>query len=150
MGQIQVTKEIVIIMITVIFLAANSLMDICKKKISLLLVSVYILTWIFLLVPELVREGLLFNRLISGLLPGVLLCAIGIVSRGALGLGDGILVMPVGLYLGIKTTGIMVICAFFLAFIWGILLLCFGRRKKEYAFPFAPFLFIGLFLALFL
>ncbi len=150
MEQIQVTKEIVIIMITVIFLAANSLIDICKKKISLLLVIVYILTWMFLLAPELAREEQFFNRLISGLLPGLVLYAIGIVSRGALGLGDGMLVMPVGLYLGIKTTAIMVICAFFLAFIWGMLLLCFGRRKKEYAFPFAPFLFIGLFPALFL
>lgn len=129
--------------ITLMYLGINSILDFYKKRISLLLAGGYTVIWLLFFMMGCLEEGMLPDRLL-GLLPGTLLLVIGIASRGALGLGDGILVIPIGLYLGMGRTGIMILWAFALAFIWSVLLLCFGKKKKTYAFPFAPFLFAGL------
>ena len=147
MKELQITKEMLSVIISMVFLGGNALLDIWKKKISIILTGIYIVLWLCLFLPDCINTGQLAEWLL-GMLPGCFLLLIGILSKGEMGLGDGILVTATGLYMGLKITLMQVIWALLLAFFWGIALLCFGKKEKKYAFPFAPFLCLGLAVAL--
>ena len=91
-----------------------------------------------------------FAAVLLGILPGLILCAVGVLSRGTIGLGDGILVTMIGLYIGNNRTVVMMAWAFFAAFFWSIFLLLVQKRKRQEAFPFVPFLALGWIATLFM
>lgn len=91
-----------------------------------------------------------FAAVLLGILPGLIVCAVGVLSRGAIGLGDGILVTIVGLYIGNNRTVMMLAWAFLAAFCWSVFLLLVRKKKRQEAFPFVPFLALGWVTALFM
>lgn len=79
----------------------------------------------------------------SGVPVGVLLIGISVVTRGEIGMGDGITFMISGIILGVFENGVLLfISLIFTALIGGLLCLikCVGRKYK---LPFVPFVFIG-------
>ena len=79
-------------------------------------------------------------QMAGGLLLGVLLLGISLVTRGALGRGDGIFLGIIGLNLGFSTVFSIFAGALLLAAILAVLLLIMKRANKNTAFPFLPFL----------
>lgn len=118
------------------FLGINSYLDMRKGEISLCATAVYMA----LSVPYLIlcRERTVF--LLAGILPGLLLLCIGKVSGGALGFGDGLVVLVSGLYMGIWKIIEFVTIALLLAAVWAGALMIFRKKEKKSQFPFVPFL----------
>lgn len=138
-------EEKTVRILMLLFLGWNSISDLRKKKISgISVIGFGVLGLILILWRGSEKDvAVLLKDLFCSSIPGVLLCMLSKVSRGSVGMGDGILVMVMGIYIGIYRIIITAAWAFFLALFWGIGLLCLGKKNKQYAFPFIPFLMLG-------
>lgn len=118
------------------FLGINSYFDIRKGEISLRVAAAYMILGVFYLFLHRQRLPLF----LAGVLPGLLLLCIGKVSGGALGLGDGLIVLVAGLYMGIWKTLEFITVAVLLAAVWAGILMFGKKRGGKASFPFVPFL----------
>lgn len=99
----------------------------------------------------------LWSLIWPGLVPFAIFGSIWLFSGGrAMGFGDAKLALPLGIVLGFKDMLNMLISAFWLGAVLGLLLIIAGRLgwlKGRYgaktALPFAPFLVLGFYLVLF-
>ena len=131
-----------------IMLAFCSIQDIREKKISLWKIKVYgilataISLWKLFSLNE--ALGILICRFLAGLLPGIFLLILSKITREAIGYGDGLILLFIGLSLGfwecigIFFTGLLGV------FLAALLILLFFGRKKGLEIPFIPFLLTGL------
>ena len=110
------------------FLGINSYLDIRKGQISLCLAAIY------------AALGILYIILLVGAVPGLLLLPVAKFSGGALGMGDGLVVLISGLYMGIWRTLEFVTLALLLAAVWAGFLMIFKKKDRKASFPFIPFL----------
>lgn len=118
------------------FLGINSYLDIRKSQISLGLTAVYAVLGIF----DMVLRGHSRMLLLAGAAPGLLLLSIGKLSGGAVGMGDGLVLLVCGLYMGFWRALELLTLALFLAAVWaGFLMIC-KKKSKKASFPFVPFL----------
>ena len=79
-------------------------------------------------------------HILAGATVGIALLGVSLLSREALGYGDGITVAVLGIYIGFAANVEVVLLAFFLSgVVSGILLLARKRSRKE-SIPFVPFL----------
>lgn len=58
-------------------------------------------------------------------------------------MGDALLMLVLGIYLGLEAALDVLLLALFLAAVWAGILLFVGKKGRNYAFPFVPFLLIG-------
>ena len=121
------------------FLGINSWIDIQKKQISLVSVG-------FFMAVGILYECVVQNKnpaVFWGLLPGAVLLGVSKLSREALGMGDALLMLVLGIYLGLEAALDVLLLALFLAAVWAGILIVVGKKGRNYAFPFVPFLLIG-------
>lgn len=118
------------------FLGINSYLDIRKGQISLGLTAVYAGLGIVYMFLNRQQMALL----LMGMIPGLLLLCIGKVSGGALGLGDGLVVLVSGIYLGIWRTLEFITLALLLSAAWAGFLMMGRKKGRKACFPFVPFL----------
>ncbi len=81
--------------------------------------------------------------LISGLLGFITVWIIRILTRGGIGLGDGIVSAFTGTLLGIQGWLLALAAASGLALLTALMLLVFKKINRNTKIPFAPFLFAG-------
>lgn len=117
--------------------------DLKKREISLRVSAVvaFVLSarQLFLVCQKDELSGTVF----LGIMIGFLLIFISLLSRGEIGIGDGILFIVTGLLFGIyENTVLLFLSLLFAALISGILLVS-GRVGRKYSLPFAPFVFVG-------
>lgn len=91
-------------------------------------------------------DGETVCEMIGCLIPGLLLLAAAIVSRENIGMGDGMAVMALGLWLGGWQTFFVLCIALMLAGLFAAV--CLVKKKKE-PIPFIPFLLLGMEVLLF-
>ncbi len=84
-------------------------------------------------------DGTLLEILL-GTIPGFLFILLSGVSKGAIGIGDGVLVGAVGVWCGFSETLLLLILAFTLSSLAALLLLALKKKKLHDPIPFAPFL----------
>ncbi len=89
-------------------------------------------------------------ELLLGLLPGAVCLSLSWITREALGYGDSMLILACGLSLGLWQCLSLSAIAFFLAGVWGAVLLIRHRGDRKRTFPFVPFLLAALFVLEFL
>ena len=121
------------------FLGINSWIDIQKKQISLVSVG-------FFMAVGILYECVVQNKnpdVFWGLLPVAVLLGVSKLSREALGMGDALLMLVLGIYLGLEAALDVLLLALFLAAVWAGILIVVGKKGRNYAFPFVPFLLIG-------
>ena len=121
------------------FLGINSWTDIRRREISLCSVGIFMALGIL-------YECLYLRKLptvLPGLLPGMVMAGISKVTKEALGMGDALLMMPLGIFMGLEATFNVLFTALLLAALWAGGLFLIKKRKREYEFPFVPFLLLG-------
>lgn len=79
----------------------------------------------------------------GGLLLGILLLVVSLLTKGALGRGDGIFIGIIGINLGFSIVFSVFMGALLLAAVLAILLIIVKKANKKTAFPFLPFLSIS-------
>ena len=120
-----------------IFLLLGALWDIRTRCIHLRLTAAFAALGILLAFVSPRTAG----EVMWALVPGLVLLAASALSRGAIGMGDGITLAVTGLYLDLPEVMFTAGFAFAGAALMGILMLLLKKRGES--FPFLPFLFFG-------
>lgn len=121
-------------------LGVHSIEDIRQRKIT---VTITLFSGILGIFLHILFQNRSIYEMMFGAVPGMFILALGYVTEGKIGMGDGAVFMLTGLYLGIWENLILVLLTFFLAGIWGLFLFTAGRKKKTECMPLIPFLFLG-------
>lgn len=80
---------------------------------------------------------------LSGIIPGLLLMMMSKITRGAIGMGDGIMFSVAGIYIGFNEAVNLFYVSIFLCSIVSGILLIVGRHSGKDRLPFAPFALSG-------
>lgn len=120
-------------------LAIQSFYDLKRKELPVLVTvtgaGIGLLFWIIL--------GNRSITLFAGFLPGILLLLFAKISREAIGYGDGLLIVMMGMYLKINSLISVCMWAFSLAGVVALFLLITAKKKGKQEIPFVPFLLVG-------
>lgn len=84
----------------------------------------------------------LANLLVS-MIPGVMILLLGYLMKGEIGMGDGILVLISGLFLGVHRTFLLLMYAVLSSGLAALYLLVVRKVQRRCEMPFVPFLLIG-------
>ena len=128
--------QILIHILLIIFLIICSIKDIRTRTISLKC-SIFFGMAISLI--SIIASISSLTDILLSLIPGLCIIFIGFISHQAIGYGDGIVVLIIGLSIGLKDTLMCCLLAFFLAAIISVVLILKQHSKKD-ALPFVPFL----------
>lgn len=122
------------------FLAINAYTDLKKNKIYLLTSLIYFfiggVVFIF-------NNNYNLPSLIGGLALGVVLLIVGKVSAQAVGLGDGLIFLVTGVYLGFIRNLALLLYGLIICAVVSLFLLVFRKLKIKESIPFVPFVFIA-------
>lgn len=138
--------RIIVYVILGIYIAVLSIEDILKKSIPVLLLAAGIL---FIPAGLLTEGAECFSPAdnILGVIPGAVLLIISFVSRGQIGIGDGVLVAITGASLGLEAVVRILTAALILIMLFSGGMLVFGKFKRKSTLPFIPFIFAGYLLS---
>ena len=87
--------------------------------------------------------GRIRELILSRKLSGILFLWISKITNEAIGYGDSLAILILGIYLGIWGLLEVLMTAFFILGIIGLICVVIKRKKKGLAFPFYPFLTVG-------
>jgi leader peptidase (prepilin peptidase)/N-methyltransferase len=125
-------------------LALCSVQDIRKKQIRLNPVLAFgILGILFHMLWSLQTIG----SLLAGMAVGMALLILALLSGGRIGVGDGVLLIVTGIYLGLEGNLELLFLALLLSGLWALVLLLLNKKKRQDTIPFVPFLlaaYIGM------
>lgn len=120
-------------------LGINSMLDIWKRQISLMVTMAAACFGIGLSVSE----GRLWNEIILAFVPGGICMLIAYVTKEAIGYGDVWVILALGCFFSFEK--VIIICSVSFGVICMVGLCCFLvlHNKRRYELPFVPFLFVG-------
>lgn len=121
-------------------LGVHSIEDIKDRKITVTLTLFFGIVGILL---HLFFQNESIFSMMLGMISGVGILALGYVTGGKIGYGDGILFMLTGLYLGLERNLILMLLSFALAGVWGYIRILGKWGRKNDKIPFVPFLFLA-------
>lgn len=127
-------------------LGVHSVEDIRRRKIT---VNVSLFFAMVAILLHLVFQNETIYQMLLGMLPGIAVLLLSVLTGGKIGMGDGVVMMLAGLYLGFYQALLLLFLAFFLAGIFGWYLLTVCRWNRNKRLPFVPFLFVSYLLLLF-
>lgn len=129
--------EYILLLFTAAVMAVCTAQDVRKKKISANYVFLFIACNLFLAMMN--KNG--WKDMLTGMVPGISLFGISMVTRGKIGQGDALIVTGAGIYLGIWMTLLMFFCSLVLSCLYGGYLL---KKKRGWScqMAFLPFLFV--------
>lgn len=93
-------------------------------------------------------EVYLLNSILAAILSGSLFLMIMIISKGAMGDGDTVLIASLGFILGLRLIFLNIFLSFLLGAFISILLLLLKIKNKRDPIAFAPFIIISFFIVL--
>lgn len=132
----------------IIMLAFCSVQDIREKEISLWKLQIYgfLILGIFLS-RFFIQKNSLFSLLekgIFGLIPDLLFLFLAKASKEAVGYGDGIILLFIGISIGFWQCLGVLFTALLGIFLAAAMILILAGRKKNVRIPFLPFLLTGM------
>lgn len=107
----------------------------------LLSASVLVLSGILGIIYLILIRGQEFVLIGESILPGLILCIVSLLSKEALGYGDGITVMVIGLWCGSIFVMQMLLTGFVLSGLYAAIMCLRGCREN---IPFLPFLLTAM------
>ena len=140
--------DIYIKIFVLIMLIIFSVEDILYREISVKVILVFLLMGIGIRVYD---NTLLSTEIFWGIFIGMIIIASSIILAGNIGVGDGIIFVLTGLFLGIADNLRILIFSVTISGIIGGLLIILKIKKKDYKMPFTVFIltFVALFVKLF-
>lgn len=129
------------------YLAAQSLIDIRTRRISLLFTCVTAGAGVLHMILN--RTGEMPECFLA-LLPGALLLLLGFAAGERVGKGDGLILLTCGLFLTSSAAWETLLFGLLFSSAFAVFLLIVKKRKSNASFPFVPFLCTGFLAAFFL
>ena len=139
----------------IIFGYIAAVIDLKSKKIPNSLVLAMFVAWFVSMIPKIFLDintvTILLKDAAAGfLLGGGLLLLVYVISRGGLGGGDVKFMAAAGLFLGFWGTFLAMLYGILLAALIRIILLLVKKKSAKDTIPLAPFMYIGILIALFI
>ena len=136
------------------YLGVSMALDLMAKKVSLTLTGLFFVTGFMgqlagLFVGALgnVRSGqssaMAVTELLLGLLPGIFLLAVSLVTGDKLGKGDAMVFLVCGIYLGLYQTILLLMFSLFVTGVCGCFCILLRKASYQSALPWMPFVFAG-------
>ena len=133
--------------ILLIFLFLCSVSDWKSRKISLY----FCIGGVFaILLCDILTKEFSLEKMIGGILVGLFLLGLTKITRGQIGLGDGIVFLVIGLGLGLRESFLLLIESLCLLFLFCLIGLIIRKIKIKQRIPFLPFVFVAYLLHLFI
>lgn len=133
----------IMFVILIVYLLVMSICDIKTKRINL---CISIVTFAVLFVMNLYltyKTGRSITEGFSGMLVGVFVILVSYVTRGQVGMGDGVIFLISGLCWGAYENGILLLISLVMTSIIGMSLVIIRRKGRHYRLPFVPFVCVG-------
>ncbi len=127
-------------------LGLHSIEDIRQKKIT---VNLTLISAILGVLLHLLFQNQSIFMMLTGMLSGAAVLAAACLTKGKIGIGDGMVFMLTGLYLGLKENLLLMLISFSAAGLWALFLITVRHCKKTERIPLVPFLFFGYSLMIF-
>ena len=126
--------------IIVTVLLGCSYYDVKEKRVPL--------AWILagmaaILIANMIGKDMGISACLIGMTLGAVLVAVSKWSKEALGIGDALLILMIGMGMGIYQTALVVFYALFVTSVVCAVLLMMKRVGKKTRIPFVPFLLLG-------
>ncbi len=121
-------------------LGVHSIEDVKRKEIT---ISVTLFSAILGILLHLFYQDESIYSMLAGMFSGILIVFLSIISKGKIGMGDGVVFMLTGLYLGLWKNLLLMLLSFCLAAIWALCVIICKPKHRQEKMPFMPFLFIG-------
>lgn len=121
-------------------LAVCSMQDIKTQKIRL---NPVLVTGILGVILHMLYQKIQLGNMLLGMGIGIAVWLVSFVTKGKIGIGDAVLLMVTGIYLGAQQNLELFLTALFLAGLWGLYLLVVRKRPRTETFPFVPFLLVA-------
>lgn len=125
-----------------IYLIICTFTDLKKRSISLIISTVFILAGLILCILGYSPHDNFISLLLS-LLPGGVLLLLSVVTKEAIGYGDGLMLITMGFYLSHPENLSILLYSLIIAGIFSLFLLTLGKYQRKYKIPFSPFLLLG-------
>lgn len=133
-------RVVAIKIIPLIFLSIHTITDLRYRKVSL----------IFCVIPAVLGiamqvwlENTAVSSLFLSMIPGFLLVALGRLTNGSIGAGDGIVSVVTGLFIGVRGIVAVLMVSMFFSAIFSLVLICFRKAKRKDRIAFVPCLLAG-------
>ncbi len=120
-----------------IFLIICCITDIKFREINAKVLAFFALAGIVLFI--IYRPVSIFEEAV-GLLIGIVFIALWAVTDEKIGLGDGLMMLVTGIYLGGRENSFLIMTAMLLSAVYSLYFLVIKRAGKNMCFPFAPFI----------
>lgn len=137
--------EIISRVVLLMFLGAASLIDYKKRELPLVYISAGFVAG---LVFQCIIGNLKVAEIILGSMVGVVVIGVSKLTREAVGMGDGCMLIATGAFLGLIDNLILLMGALILAGVFSAGLLIIKKRGNKYEIPFVPFMLGGYVLVL--
>lgn len=134
--------------IVLIFLFVGMLWDIKKKTVPKIYLVVWAIGAITYLISEIAGEKSIFS-IFWALIPGFVVLLISLITGEKIGLGDGLILLCVGCFQGVKDVLCMLFFSFVILTVFLILFLVMRRVGRTSRVPFVPFMFMGQLMVMF-
>lgn len=122
-----------------IILMGLSVMDYKIRKVPR---DVLLLCMAGAVVNQMVTQSVDWKLSIAGGAAGIIFLGISKITKEAIGYGDSLAILVLGIYLGIWGLIEVLVTSFFILGVLGLIWIV-TKRKKNFAFPFYPFLTMG-------
>lgn len=130
--------------ICIAYLSVLSILDIRFRKMPVWLLVVGGIVGIGYQIWRWVKGDSISIVLIGGgVIVGLIFLVVSKITGQALGYGDGIIILILGIYLGFWDLSVVLMIAFFAASVMAMVLIVVKRGKRKRTMPFVPFLCIG-------
>ncbi|MDE7062253.1 MAG: hypothetical protein K2O73_03290 [Lachnospiraceae bacterium] len=117
-----------------------SVEDIYRQKVHSVVVLLFGIVGVMV---HLLQRQISIYSILAGAAIGVLVMLLSRMAKGMVGVGDGLVLMVTGIYLG-GTGNMQLLCGgLILTAICGLGLLAFFRRRRTDTIPFVPFLLLS-------
>lgn len=123
-----------------------SLEDVRRKRLTVIYILMFGIGGLFL---HIVAPVYSIYSILWGMLVGIAMMLLSFISRGSVGMGDGILLVVTGVYLGGYGNLELFMIGLLLSALWSLGLLALKKKKRKEEIAFVPFLLLSYFVMLF-
>lgn len=129
------------------YLGVSTALDLAAKKVSVMLTGVFLAIGLTGNMAGLIQSGQIRGEavaeLLLGLLPGLFLLAVSLVTGNQLGRGDALAFLVCGIFLGLYRTILLLMLSLFVTGVLGCFCILLRRVSYRTALPWMPFVFAG-------
>lgn len=118
-------------------LALCTAQDMKKRQIRLNFVLVFGILGVFF---HMLWRMLSIGNILLGMSVGAALLLLSVLTKGGIGVGDALILVVTGIYLGLEKNLELFLFGLFLCSMWSLCLLVLRKKSRKDSIPFVPFL----------